>query len=97
MNNEIMSKVCEIIKTAMSFNDTPTNRKITGDKPTIFCDFAGNVNTFDVWIHGKGWEYTEPYCHADEHFIVELDKSDTIEQLNKISEYLKAIIDEWKW
>ena len=95
MNNEIMSKVCEIIKTAMSFNDTPTRRKFTADKPTIFYDFCGHTSTFDVQIYFK--EEEEPYCHADKYYVVELDKPDAVKQLEEILECLKTVIDEWEW
>lgn len=97
MSSEIITKVCEIITIAMNFNCTPTRRKFTADKPTIFYDFCGHTSTFDVQIYFKGWEEEEPYCHADKYYVVELDKPDAVKQLEEILECLKTVIDEWEW
>lgn len=64
------NKILQIVMYATLLNDEPTKRDLTGDKPTVFCDFSGHVSLFKVRIHNHGWE---PDSDADVIFDVNFD------------------------
>ena len=51
MTEKVKSKVLEIMALALEFNCKPTKQECTGNKPTIFVDFAGHVCELDVGIY----------------------------------------------
>lgn len=51
MTEKVKSKVLEIMALALEFNGKPTKQECTGNKPTIFVDFAGHVCELDVGIY----------------------------------------------
>ena len=55
MKKSINEKVLEIMAVALEFNGKPTKQELTGNKPTIFVDFAGHVCELDVGIYMDGW------------------------------------------
>lgn len=52
----VTRKAQRILELAMKINNTPTERELTGDKPTVFVWFSGHVNMLDVEIYQKGWD-----------------------------------------
>ncbi|MEE0265561.1 MAG: hypothetical protein UD936_08050 [Acutalibacteraceae bacterium] len=49
-------KAQRILELAMKINNTPTRRKTTGDKPTVFVCFSGHINVLEVEVYMNGWE-----------------------------------------
>lgn len=58
MEKSIKEKVLEIMALALEFNCKPTKQEFTGNKPTIFVEFAGHVCELDVRICEDGWSFS---------------------------------------
>lgn len=49
---EIIQKIFNL---ALAINSNCTQRKTTGEKPTVFVGFSGHIAGVHVEIYGKGW------------------------------------------
>lgn len=98
IDQRVRTKVKEVVELAMLINDTPTTRKETGDKPTVFVDFSGHTCGLIVAICGKGWDRKEPYNESTDETIVYLDDKNDAKvrvHLDHVIRQLKDIYDEW--
>lgn len=68
MSNETRNKVLRIMELAMLINPTSTQKKLTGDKPTVFVDLSGHCNYFFVVVHPEGWEPNYDINHDVEEY-----------------------------
>lgn len=90
----VNKKAQRILKLAMKINNTPTEREITGDKPTVFVQFSGHVNLLNVQIHLNGWI---AQADADYNYRLYLSDNDFIdEEMNKCIAHLKQIWQQYK-
>ena len=48
--------VKQIFNLALAINSNCTQRKATGEKPTVFVGFSGHIAGVHVEIYGKGWD-----------------------------------------
>ena len=48
--------VKQIFTLALAINSNCTQRKATGEKPTVFVGFSGHIAGVHVEIYGKGWD-----------------------------------------
>lgn len=51
--------VKQIFKLALAINSNCTQRKTTGEKPTVFVGFSGHIAGVHIEIYGKGWNSGE--------------------------------------
>lgn len=92
MSNEIIDKVLRIMELAMLINPEDTKRDITGDKPTVFFNFAGHCNSICVSVHPKGWEPDYNINSDIEYYMAYLDADEDAEEtLGKAIERLEGI------
>ena len=71
MTKEIMQKTIKIVEIAMMLNSEPTQKEISGNKPTIFVEFMGHIGGVTVTIHSNGWQSDE--C-SDYSWFITFDK-----------------------
>ncbi len=106
MTDARRNKILQIVMYATLLNNEPTKRDLTGDKPTVFCNFSGHVSLFEVRIYNHGWK---SYCDADVIFNVSFDSEySNIRENSEQREYpadetlkialnrLKALYKEWE-
>lgn len=48
-------KLHEIIDLYLKLNPTATRQEKTGNKPTVFINFSGQVGTVEIDVHENGW------------------------------------------
>lgn len=95
MNTSIKAKVLEILKIALDFNSEPTNKRTTGNKPTLFVEFSGHTCCLIVRCYPTGWHGSDSYELFFEYF--KNDNSIVMEEkLNICIERMKEIISEWE-
>lgn len=51
--------VKQIFNLALAINSNCTQRKTTGEKPTVFVGFSGHIAGVHIEIYGKGWNSGE--------------------------------------
>ena len=73
IDHRVRNRVKEIVGLAMLINDTPTTRKETGDKPTVFVDFSGHTCGLIVAVCEKGWDREPPYNETNFEMVVYLN------------------------
>lgn len=91
-------KAQRILELAMKINNTPTEREITGDKPTVFVWFSGHVNILEVEIHLNGWVENK---QSDCTYIFRLSDVDISERMNKMinkrmNKCIELLKDIWR-
>lgn len=92
MKKSIKEKVLEIMALALEFNSKPTKQELTGNKPTIFVDFAGHVCELDVGIYVDGWSFS-----ADKEVkYMYLDRPSAAKELDRTLTDLKTIIAKYE-
>lgn len=77
---------------ALEFNGKPTKQELTGNKPTIFVDFAGHVCELDVGISMDGWSFSANKAVK----LIYLDRPSAAKELDKTLKTLKAVIAEYE-
>ena len=92
MTKKVKSKVLEIMALALEFNGKPTKQELTGNKPTIFVDFAGHVCELDVGISMDGWSFSANKAVK----LIYLDRQSAAKELDKTLKTLKAVIAEYE-
>lgn len=86
-------RLMRIMELAYMINPTKTKREITGDKPTIFIDFAGHISSVHIHIHSNGWSWGS---YADEDYYINFDESKNksyICEADKCIEKLEDILE----
>ena len=92
MKKSINEKVLEIMAVALEFNGKPTKQELTGNKPTIFVDFAGHVCELDVGIYMDGWSSS---ANKDVKQMY-LDSPSVAKELDRTLTDLKTIIAKYE-
>lgn len=92
MTEKVKSKVLEIMALALEFNGKPTKQECTGNKPTIFVDFAGHVCELDVGIYMDGWSFS---ANKDVKWMY-LDSPSAAKELDRTLTDLKTIIAKYE-
>ena len=83
-------KALRILQLALKINNTPTEREVTGDKPTVFILFSGHVDVLEVYIHSNGWveeeysDYRYYFRLYDDNKSVDYEMSECILLLRQI-------------
>lgn len=95
MTKKVKSKVLEIMALALEFNGKPTKQELTGNKPTIFVDFAGHVCELDVGISMDGWSFSANSANKAVKLIY-LDRPSAAKELDKTLTDLKTIIAKYE-
>lgn len=95
MKKAVKEKAFEIVKLAMDFNERPTEREKTGDKPTFFVEFSGHCCNLTVGICSQGWtpgrdEYPREVTTV---FLTDVTAEG---ELDKIVMKIKATIARWE-
>ncbi len=88
-------KAQRILELAMKINNTATQRKLTGDKPTVYVWFSGHVNELNVRIHSDGWfEKSDP----DYYYSIYLsdDSLNDKPAEDKLDECISILKDIWQ-
>ena len=89
--SKIRAKMHEILDLVLDINGmNPRRKEFTGDAPTVFFWYSGQVGDIDVSVHEKGWY---PQAEADYKFdslLRDLESDAT----DNLIEYLKALKDE---
>ena len=93
MKKKVKSKVLEIMALALEFNGKPTKQELTGNKPTIFVDFAGHVCKLDVGISMDGWSFSANKAAVK---LIYLDRPSAAKELDKTLTDLKTIIAKYE-
>lgn len=85
-------KTSQILQLALKINNTPTEREITGDKPTVFVFFSGHVDVLEVCIYSSGWIEEE---QPDYHYYLRLhDTEKSID--NALDECILQLKQIWR-
>lgn len=92
MKKSIKEKVLEIMALALEFNGKPTKQELTGNKPTIFVDFAGHVCELDVGIYIDGWGSSA----TKDVKLMYLDSPSAAKELDRTLTDLKTIIAKYE-
>lgn len=92
MTENVKSKVLEIMALALEFNGKPTKQELTGNKPTIFVEFAGHVCELDVRICEDGWSFSAKNV---KHMIY-LSSPSAVKELDRTLTDLKTIIAKYE-
>ena len=87
---KLNQKVLKIMELCLLLNSSPTERAITGIKPTVFCAFSGHICGLSVSIHRYGWSAEFP----DDSFSVYLREDDALEDLTQIQNTLETLYQE---
>lgn len=95
MDKSILERVQKITELSLILNSDKTERDITGDKPTVFYYFFGNVCAFDVEICEDGWSNKPPYDEASKSWKISLNSTEAESQLDEVIEELIKLIEEW--
>lgn len=93
MTKKVKSKVLEIITLALEFNGKPTKQELTGNKPTIFVNFAGHVCELDVGICVDGWSFS---ADKEVKHMMYLDSPSAAKELDRTLKDLKTIIAKYE-
>lgn len=93
MTENVKSKVLEIMALALEFNGKPTKQELTGNKPTIFVEFAGHVHELDVRIFIDGWSFS---ANKIVKHMIYLDRSSAAKELDRTLTGLKTIIAKYE-
>ena len=93
MTEKVKSKVLEIMALAFEFNGKPTKQVLTGNKPTIFVDFAGHVCELDVRIYIDGWDFS---ANKVVKYMMYLDSPSAAKELDRTLTDLKTIIAKYE-
>lgn len=94
---KLSKKIAKIMELATTINAEPTERGQTGDKPTVFVDFAGHVARLRVDIHSCGWDSEEPYVSSDKSWNVKICDEKAEKNLDEIIIELLSIMPECKY
>lgn len=94
MTKEIMQKTIKIVEIAMMLNSEPTQKEISGNKPTIFVEFMGHIGGVTVTIHSNGWQSDE---RSDYSWFITFDKEKRAKnQLDEVIAKLTELDKIWK-
>lgn len=93
MTKKVKSKVLEIMALALEFNGKPTKQELTGNKPTIFVDFAGQVCELDVDICVDGWSFS---ADKEVKHMIYLDRPSAAKELDRTLTDLKTVIAKYE-
>lgn len=94
MDKKIKEKVLKIMALALEFNNTRTQNKYTGNKPTVWVKFSGHTCQLDVQISHEGWER---FAEKETQMWIYLDDNKNAEvELDAAIETLERIIANWK-
>ena len=94
MDKKIKEKVLKIMALALEFNNTRTQNKYTGNKPTVWVEFLGHTCELDVQVNHHGWG---DGCEPETDICIYLDESSTAEQeLDATLETLEKLIMDWE-
>lgn len=92
MSNETRNKVLRIMELAMLINPTSTQKKFTGDKPTVFVWFSGHCNCLRISVYPEGWKTGYDIYNDAEYYVAHFDiDEDAEETLEKAIERLEGI------
>lgn len=102
MTAEVRSLALKIFETALMYNNTPTDREYTGEKPTFFVKFSGHCATLEVQCYPIGYDKHSlffyvggnvlyPLCESENH-----SESDIINTLETILEEMGEIYKHWQ-
>lgn len=87
---KVNEKALKIMELCLLLNPSPTKRAITGDKPTVFCNFLGHTCELMISIHRSGWKSGD----AGDSFTVYLDWDGALENLAQIQNTLETLYQE---
>lgn len=94
MDENIKSKIMKIIALAIEFNDTRTQKRYTGNKPTVWVEFSGHTCQLDVNISHEGWD---GFAETETRMCIYLDGNKNAEvELDAAFETLERIIANWR-
>lgn len=94
MDENIKSKIMKIIALAIEFNDTRTQKRYTGNKPTVWVEFFGHTCQLDVHISHEGWNR---FAEIETRMCIYLDDNKNAEvELDAAFETLERIIANWR-
>lgn len=55
MTTHVRELVLRIMERALFYNNTPTDKAYTGEKPTFFINFDGHIGALTVSVHPTGY------------------------------------------
>lgn len=55
ISEKVRSLVLDIVNAAMMYNETPTRKEFTGNKPTFYIELSGHTATLDVFYNESGY------------------------------------------
>lgn len=94
MDKKIKEKVLKIMALALEFNNTRTQKKCTGDKPTVWVEFSGHTCQLDVHISHEGWN---GFAEIETQMYIYLDNNKNAEvELDAAFETLERVIMDWE-
>lgn len=88
-------KALRILLLALKINNTPTEKALTGNKPTIVVEFMGHTTTFNVIIFPEGWKEDCKVADSIKYNCV-FSNDDIDEVLDECISLLEIIWKEWK-
>lgn len=56
----MQDKIIEILRLCLELNPIETRRELTGDNPTVFCNFSGQISACEVIVYKNGWSAEKP-------------------------------------
>lgn len=92
MDARTFGQVQQIMSLAMQLNPTKTERKITGNKPTVFVRFAGHTCGLYVEIIKKGWQFENNTMYETTFYLNE----NPYEELDEMIDLLEKLCAQWK-
>lgn len=95
MSMSNLNKIIRIMELAMLINPTSTQKRLTGDKPTVFVNFSGHCNHLCITVHPEGWE---PNCDINagvEYYEAYLEYDNAKKALDKALARLEELYREW--
>lgn len=94
MDKKIKTKVLKIMALALEFNNTRTQNKYTGNKPTVWVEFSGHTCQLDVHISHEGWN---EFAETEPRMCIYLDDNKNAEvELDAAFETLERVIMDWE-
>lgn len=93
--DEIRSKMLRVFSLILDINPTETQRKTTGEKPSVFIEYLGHTANFAVMVCEKGW-YVGSYTDKKWEIYMDDAPADEINaQLDEIIGYLECLKAKW--
>lgn len=90
-----IEKVMELIELALKINSSNEDtekrkRELTKDKPTVFINYCGHINTLEINIHLKGWDKDKSPRYDKKFEYSNYDDSSSFEE---IRDYLLKLLE----